>query len=214
MFLFLFSLPASDFILDILYLLTQKFYSIHLFLLCLSFIIFPLCAFVNELCALKAFPASYHSSFFYQSRTKLLWLSQINGSPAVYGERLTGFYVFETHDNVPKFIIYIIVWTILFLIQVICAIPVFVSHVLLVIVYTPWIICGYILYQTKLMSINYIWNKWIAISCSSDDAKRLFREESPDVINLEFFNKSVVVEILMETVPQIFLQMTNNMLLN
>jgi hypothetical protein len=33
-FLFMFSLPASDFILDILYLLTQKFYSIHLFLLC------------------------------------------------------------------------------------------------------------------------------------------------------------------------------------
>jgi hypothetical protein len=67
-----------------------------------------------------------------------------------------------------------------------------------------WFIVGIFLFQTKTLSIGVVWNYWMRCWTGGE-------EQSTDaLIDVAFFNESIFNEFIMEALPQLIIQATNN----
>ena len=71
----------------------------------------------------------------------------------------------------------------------------------------PWLIFGFFLHSTKVFSIGGVSNMWLQVWTGTD------KYNVTHVIDVEVLNESIYFEILVETMPQLILQLSNNILL-
>ena len=71
----------------------------------------------------------------------------------------------------------------------------------------PWLALGFFLNSTKTMGIGGIHNMWLQVWTGSD------KFNVDHIIDVEVLNESIYMEVLCETIPQLILQISNNVLL-
>jgi hypothetical protein len=101
---------------------------------------------------------------------------------------------FEHHDNIVKAIVFTIIHTPYFLLNV------------------PIVICklflGMMLYCTKIFAIAGVYNRWMMMWTGKED------DYVRTPVDKEILNESIYVEIIGETFPQVLLQTLNNLQVN
>ena len=120
--------------------------------------------------------------------------------------------MFDAHDNMIKFVLYLCAWVGIVLFQVVYAFPLYLLALVDGMCYVLMLFVGYFLYQTKSLSMNHVFNKYIALWLGAEKTGMLQKLTKPtsDVFDFAFFNKSLLAEFLSETFPQLIVQSYNN----
>ena len=199
-------LPTIDVASDSMYFSYQTFYNLGAFVSCGVLLFLPMIPFAYELWQLRAVPGPVCRQHLWH----LWWLGVDRGYPTVRGERVS--WAFEAHDNVIKFLIYWVAWMLVVLYQVVYACPLYFLALVDAVCYVLMLFVGYFLYQTKSLSMNYVFNKYMALWLGADKTGLLQKLTKPNnvVFDFAFFNKSLLAEFATETFPQLIVQSYNN----
>jgi len=175
--------PAVDTITDLVYILSQKFFNYYLFAASLLCITAQFWVFVVRLKKRRVFEA------FKQRKVELTFLKGLSWWPK-----------WASPDNLPVFLTLILPFY-------------FVYHVLFPVV---WFFVGYVIYSFQLFPISRISNRWLymfvyTFSVKEDSYRRRF--DTCDAIILPMVQKGKVEETILESVPQLIIQLINGYLL-
>ena len=180
---FLFSIPSLDVISDVLYVSTTIFYNTTLFGFCVFFLVLPTCLFIRHLKMRGMRPKWYILKPPPFAKSDLNTIFQIDHS---------SFYtVFYCSLRIPVLILWAGIklspWLLLHS-------PIFV----------PVYLLGSLLYVTKLLSLRKVNNLWCRIWSGCDD----FAIE--EAVDWRMFNESFYLTVLLESVPQLVIQIKNS----
>ena len=177
----------------------------------------------------------FHSGFFVKELYKkgatpnnllknyldvLLWLGKDDGYPTVNGKRTP--WMVENHDSIPKFMMFILTWALMVMLQLVCLLILILFRIFTGLCYLTLFFLGYVFYQTKLLSLNHVWNYWLF--CWTGEQLRETNSQLPTKITSHksalkdsnvtldagMFNRSLFEEFIFETFPQIIMQVINN----
>ena len=163
-------IPVADFISDTIYLTTNEFANLWIFLVTLLFL---------------AISISFFFRFLYAKQVPAYRLYQM--VPIRYLNGIT-----ELNNNSDR------------LTAMLGILVYYLGSLYLV----PWLIFGAFLYMTKLFAIIPIQRMWWIGYAGQDPLKTTDR-----TIDWHFLNESITSEILFEAIPQLVLQLVNNILL-
>ncbi len=203
--------PALDVISDFIYLISNTFFRESVFWLCLAFFVSSNSIFVYELIKTGSRPRDSYviTALQWHKFQFAVFLGHENGFPTVYGK--VSQYVFTTNDNILKLVSFYIVWAIYVVIQIAVLIAQLVQLFLMAMltaIFDPfivfWLLAGFYLFQTKLLSIRPIWNYWFKVWTGTD------KFDKKNMIDFHLLNESFLAEFLLETTPQLILQSYNN----
>ena len=172
--------PALDLISDIQYILSTPFYSQPLFYSCVVFIFLPSLSFISVLSEKGApmclFKVLDFTGLSYDSLEKKM-LEVMKGD-------------FSGENSIWKFCQAIMtsLWVL------ICVIG-----------YSPVYVLGAFCYQSKVIAIKAVWDKWIFLwTCSSNYAMEDLQ------VDTAILNESLFSEFMFETLPQLTIQSLNS----
>ena len=199
-------LPTIDVASDSMYFSYQTFYNLEAFVGCGVLLFVPMFHFLYELYLLRAIPGPVCRHHL----AHLWWLGIDRGYPAVRGERVS--WAFEAHDNLIKFVIFWCSWALIVGYQLLYALPLYLLALVDGVCYVLMLFMGYFLYQSKSLSMNYVFNKYITLWLGADQTGLLVKLTKPTnvVFDFAFFNKSLLAEFVTETFPQLVVQSYNN----
>ena len=175
--------PAVDTITDLVYILSQKFFNYYLFAASLLCITAQFWVFVVRLKKRRVFEA------LMQRKVELTFLKGLSWWPK-----------WASPDSLPVFLAIILPFY-------------FVYHVLFPVV---WFFVGYVIYSFQLFPISRISNRWLymfvyTFSVKEDSYRRRF--DTRDAIIVPMVQKGKVEETILESVPQLIIQLVNGYLL-
>ena len=199
-------LPTIDVASDSMYFSYQTFYNVYLLAACGVLLFVPMFIFLHEMLEVLASPGPVCRQHVHH----LWWLGREGGYPTVNGKRVA--WAFDAHDNLIKVVYYWVSWVLVVLYQLVYACPLYVLTVVDGVCYLVMILLGYLLYQTKALSMNCIFNKYIMMWIGSGNVQLLNKLTKPTDVVFDFalFNKSLLAEFVTETFPQLILQSYNN----
>jgi hypothetical protein len=175
--------PAIDTISDLIYILSSVFANFYLFAASVVCITAQFWVFVTRLKKRRVFEA------FKQRRVELTYLKGLPWWPK-----------WASPDSLPVFLTLILPFY-------------FVYHVLFPFV---WFLLGYVIYSFQLFPISRISNRWLymfvySFAVEKDSHRRRF--DTSDAIILPMVQKGKVEETILESVPQLVIQLINTMIL-
>ncbi len=197
--------PILDITTDLIYILSMKFWNFELFISAICFFILPSLMHIYQLIKLGARPTLKEFILTELLECDLIWLTITrNGFPLINGQRSS--LSFDAHDGADKLFAYWLLWIALVVLQagflVMAAMWYLVAFLFLVI----WISIGLLLFQTKMLAIGKVWNTYFYYLTQSSD----FDKEIE--LDATVLNESLFFEFLLETIPQITIQVINNTL--
>jgi hypothetical protein len=184
-------IPALDFVLDILYILSVDFYNKSLFDACVSVLILSLTfQLYRFLVRKKGTPFSY-LHFKYPLRFNVFWLSFDRAWNAFYikpdgtleATNATGGKYFQLLFAQFGYVIIYAVW-----------------YILLALPYTPWLLVGAILLQFKVLSLGPVWNGWFYVYTGGH------KYDIDDYIDVVVLNKSIQDQFVIGSSQQWIIQ--------
>jgi hypothetical protein len=175
--------PAVDTITDLVYILSQKFFNYYLFAASLLCITAQFWVFVVRLKKRSVFEA------FKQRKVELTFLKGLSWWPK-----------WASPDSLPVFLTLILPFY-------------FVYHVVFPVV---WFLVGYVIYSFQLFPISRISNRWLymfvySFAVEKDSYRARF--DTCDAIILPMVQEGKVEETILESVPQLIIQLVNGYLL-
>jgi hypothetical protein len=175
--------PAVDTITDLVYILSQKFFNYYLFAASLLSITARCWVFLVRLKKRRVFEA------FMQRRVELTFLKGLSWWPK-----------WASPDSLPVFLTLILPFY-------------FVYHVLFPAV---WFFVGYVIYSFQLFPISRISNRWLhmfvySFAVEKDSYRARF--DTSDAIILPMVQEGKVEETILESAPQLIIQLINGYLL-
>jgi hypothetical protein len=198
--------PTIDIVTDILYLLHTRFHDVYLFGACALFLLVSSSTFIFTLFQEKLYPRVYG----YNWINWCWWIGVSNGYPTVNGViKVTSF---SNHDSLPKALYLMLCWMVFLFAQCICGIPLFILVGLYSPFYVLWLMVGALLFQMKMVAVGPVLNFWIFIWSDALAAKKKLDENH--VINTRYFNLSSVNSLILETLPQLLIQIVNSSLVS
>ena len=199
-------LPTIDVASDSMYFSYQTFYDIDSLASCGVLLFVPMFFFLHEMRGVLVTPGPVCRQHMYH----LWWLGREGGYPTVNGQKVA--WAFDAHDNLIKVVYYWVSWVLVVFYQLVYACPLYVLTLLDGVCYLVMMLLGYLLYQTKALSMNCVFNKYITMWIGSGNASLLKELTKPTDVVFDFalFNKSLLVEFATETFPQLIVQAYNN----
>jgi hypothetical protein len=175
--------PAVDTISDLVYILSSVFYNYYLFVASVVCITAQFWVFVVRLKKRRVFQA------FRQRRVELTYLKGLSWWPK-----------WASPDSLPVFLTLILPFY-------------FIYHLVFPV---TWFLVGYIIYSFQLFPISRISNRWLylfvySFSVEKESYRRRF--DTSDAIILPMVQKGKVEETILESVPQLIIQLLNTYLL-
>jgi hypothetical protein len=175
--------PAVDTITDLVYILSQDFFNYALFIASVLCITSQFWVFVVRLKRRRVFEA------FSKRTVELAFLKTLSWWPK-----------WASPDSLPVFFALILPFYILF-------------YVVFPVV---WFFVGYVIYSFQLFPISRISNRWLymfvySFKAENDSYRRRF--DTCDAIILPMVQKGKVEETILESVPQLVIQLVNSFLL-
>jgi photosystem II stability/assembly factor-like uncharacterized protein len=201
--------PTLDVFTDVAYLMTNDFYSYSLFLCAVVFVLYPLPMFVKTLMERSAYP------HLWWSLDGIWWLSCDRDGDRIYFVKFpcfgeTGRFPLlscKMHHTLFALFLEGVVWVIAIVCQLLTLIiwPLMLPvNILLLFL---WFCVGVFLHMTKTITVGRVWSAWFRIWTNTDEH---YTEIDVDT---EELNKCLQEEFYLETIPQVALQMVNNLLL-
>lgn len=175
--------PAVDTISDLVYILSSVFHNYYLFAASVVCITAQFWVFVTRLKKRRVFEA------FMKRRVELTFLKGLPWWPK-----------WASPDNLPVFVTLILPFY-------------FIYHVVFPVI---WFLVGYIIYSFQLFPISRISNRWLylfvySFAVEKESYRRRF--DTSDAIILPMVQKGKVEETILESVPQLIIQLINTYLL-
>ena len=191
-----------------LYIMTSEFYNQALLICIVSVFTLANCRFAYDMLYLRrALPVIQEFPGYYLVGSNMLWLSHESGRPLVNGRRHV--WSHENHDGMDKMLQFCLLWIYLVVLQILYIVLLF---PLWIVFYSSflafWFVVGLFLYQTKLFAMGKLRNMWFSNWTQSDT----FNIETS--IDIGVLNESTFYQFLLETAPQLVLQITNGYLSN
>ena len=186
------SIPVADFITDFIYVFKTDFVNSQVFAAAAFFLVISNILFVHELVIKKA----YYKPSPWAMQT--LWLGYRGYRPTIKGSLVSAL-DFDHFDDIPKIFLFLLIWFVLATLQILFFIPFFVFAVL------PGILMfllGSLLHTLKILSVGRIWNLWFLLWTAND------RFETDIDLDTGVLNKALFAEFLLETVPQLAIQVS------
>ena len=115
--------------------------------------------------------------------------------------KIPNFLKFEEVDNIFKFVYTLVLYIVFLLPNLVLNAPTFVFSIV-------WFCFGLLLFATKAFAVCKVANFWVRFWTWDESHDRYFEGK----IVVDILNESIYTEILYETLPQIVLQVINNML--
>lgn len=119
---------------------------------------------------------------------------------------------YQYNDSLFKLLWSAIGWILVLAMQALSVVVYLVFSVVIIAVhllfYTFWLPIGFFLYSTKTIAIGKIWTLWFRGWTGTDNF------DSSTAIDARILNKSIFVEVMYETFPQLLLQITNNQMMS
>ncbi len=175
--------PAIDTISDLIYILSSVFANFYLFAASVVCITAQFWVFVSRLKKRRVFEA------FKQRRIELTYLKGLSWWPK-----------WASPDSLPVFLTLILPFY-------------FVYHVVFPFF---WFLLGYVIYSFQLFPISRISNRWLyafVYSFAVEKESHRRRYDTSDAIILPMVQKGKVEETILESIPQLVIQLINTMLL-
>jgi len=220
-------IPLIDFQTDILYYTTSVFADELTSYAVLAFILLPNFLFVNKmLYSGKAGDADSQEGLKHAAIPNIL--------PANKEWRKMAKWLMKDHcnfgdgglDNIMKLLVYMLMRLFALIVLIIFYIFGVVFLILRVLFLVFWFCFGLLLFSTKTISINRVWNMWFTVwtgkktyNLSSKELVELhwfkpikFGEERTPINNVDqkFLNESIATEFVFESLPQLIIQGMNN----
>ena len=175
--------PAVDTITDLVYILSQIFFNFYLFAASVLCITAQFWVFVTRLKKRRVFEV------FKERKIELAYLKGLSWWPK-----------WASPDSLPVFLVLVVPFY-------------FVYHIVFPVV---WFFIGYIIYSFQLFPISRISNRWLYLfvykfAAERDSDRRRF--DTSDAIILPMVQKGKVEETILESVPQLVIQLINGYLL-
>ncbi len=197
--------PILDIITDLIYILSMKFWNLELFISAVCFFILPSLMHLYQLIKLGARPTLKEFIMTELLECDLIWLTiSRNGFPLVNGQRSS--LSFDSHDGADKLFAYWLLWIALIVLQLGFLAMAAVWYAMALLFLIIWISIGLLLFQTKMLAIGKVWNTYFYYLTQSSD----FDKEIE--LDATVLNESLFFEFLLETIPQITIQLINNTL--
>jgi hypothetical protein len=142
---------------------------------------------------------------FYNS--SVFWLGVESGSPTIFNVKSV---YFANHDSLPKVMLFLIIWVLMIVLQLFS----FAFGVFWCFMTAPvaivWLLIGFVLFQSKLIAVRQVWNLWIGVWTGSSELQK--SDEEP-AIDAAVINESILLEFVVESLPQAAIQSYNNTLI-
>eukprot|EP01031_Cornospumella_fuschlensis_P024809 gene24809-29980_t len=199
--------PTLDVFSDLAYLLTNEFYNLTLFILCLVFVLLPSYSFVKTLFERRARPC------LYVKLSNIWWLEAGREEDHICfpkfplfkssGGRLP-FLSSTEHSSFPSVVAELVAWIIAIVSQILTVVFFLPANVLFL---GFWFLVGVFLHLTKMLTVGKVWNAWFSIWTQSG-----IHDTDVDVDTAELI-QSLEEEFVAETIPQFAVQLANNVML-
>jgi hypothetical protein len=203
--------PTMDIITDINYLLSTNIYNSVLFSLILISVLATNCLFFYRLTTARGkvngrppFPLMIKRAcplVMYVDK-KIFWLRSSKGYPVIFGDM--HIVLFSDHDSLPMLLILLLTWVFAVMVQglylVLFLLWAAVASMFLIV----WLLLGMWTFQNKTLALKSVWNSWFYVWTGRDE----FDKEVE--IDVRVLNESLFTEFMVETLPQMALQFTNN----
>ena len=202
------AVPYLDIYSDMLYIMTNTFFDLGLLVTIILVFALANCRFVYDLLYLRrAYPAMQEFPGRYLVGSNMLWLGHDSGRPLVNGKRHR--WSHEGHDSIDKLLQFYLLWIYLIMLQMLYVV---LLYPLWIVVYSAflvfWFGVGLFLFQTKLIAVGRLRNVWFSTWTQSD----AFSIETS--IDVGVLHESTFYQFILETAPQLLLQITNGALSN
>lgn len=195
--------PLMDVNSDLLYSLVEKFYSTKLFYLTILFYIIPNLTFLYRIYELRARPY-FISSYFLIFLKDFIWIAIEDSHPTFH--KKTILWNYPQHDDLFKVVFYIVKWIFVIALQIISIILMIIIVILSLPLQIFWLFLGIVLFQSKVIAVNSIWNEWFYI-WSGDIT---ISEKKVNEIDFKLLHQSKLLEFTIESAPQLIIQTINN----
>jgi hypothetical protein len=201
--------PTLDVFTDVAYLMTNDFYSYSLFLCAVVFVLYPLPMFAKTLMERSAYP------HLWWSLAGIWWLSCDRDGDKIYYAKFpcfgeTGRFPLlscKMHHTLLALFMEGVVWVIAIVFQLLTLVMWPLMLPVNILLLFLWFCAGVFLHMTKTITVGRVWSAWFRIWTNTD-------EHYTDVdVDTEELNKCLQEEFYLETLPQVALQMVNNLLL-
>jgi hypothetical protein len=205
--------PALDFTSDVAYLLEANFYLPIIFYFAFTFLFLCNGFFFYQLYERGLGPAFLKKRFmigfpgyYYFNSLWFLGIKKGTWFTLTVNDKQYGFY-FDNNDNL-LFVTILLGQSIYLLALQILMIMLYLIWILFHFVLPLlWIVIGMVLFQTKVICVNHIWNGWIGIWTGTDEFAKNTKKYDVDG---SLLNESIFTEFTFETVPQLTIQGINN----
>jgi photosystem II stability/assembly factor-like uncharacterized protein len=206
--------PLLDVFTDFAYIATSKFYNLAIFIMCIVMFLHPTPLFIYKLFKFNLLlpPSMVHMWWISYSNSANKEAGTVNDEeeaygdfipfPTIYGRRFHLIFSFESHSNLLILFWELITWFFAIVAQ-------FLTLAMAPAFYVLWFTVGVFLQASKTLSISSVWNAWFYV-WTGDHA---YDDIGGGVVDTEELNYGLLAQFLLETIPHIVLQSTNNTLL-
>lgn len=199
------TLPTLNALTNLVYLLCFVFVNEMTFKCYIFAYLCPNLYFIYKLIKLRSLPKVYIpfplNSLLGVKNT--LWLSTDRGYPLIDGQFSS--MSFDSHDNIPKGVLYVTLWLILIFVQFWWLFIFFMWFSITngPLVFT-WFAIGVFLVQSKVISIGKIWSAWFRVWDGTD-----YFHKSLD-LDTALLNESLFADFVLQASPMLIIQAINN----
>jgi len=197
--------PFLDVFSDLLFIISAEFFTDFIWYICVFFYLLPCMHFIYEMIAVESL-IGRSACFKFPLQGNLWWLSSKDGLPMISGEHPN--FIKDSWEDLIKITFVVIpTWILLCMFQLCTWILFFFWTVIFDPMFFFWTGVGMFFYQTKLLAFVPFWNMWVRRWTGSDNHIK------KGLVSVQMLNKSVLTELIFESMPQIIIQVVNGILM-
>jgi len=141
---------------------------------------------------------------------ELFWLRPVELLPTINGDPFPGSFGNVDHDQLYHILWELIIWCIAIVCQIIWFVICGPLHFLVYMIFAPvWLVIGCILFFSKCLAFQKIWNLWFSVWTGTDD----FNMPQNVAADTKILNLSLLWNLVTETLPMVIIQCVNNTML-
>ena len=218
--------PLLDFLTDVAYLLTSRFYNSSMFILLVLFFLHPVPMFLHRVYKVGAwYPAMIDNIFWLGYSTSAADAVLLSSNPRSSAEdsgddvspdhvpyptvtigpttsRFVLIVSINSHDNIVGLSFELLTWFMAILSQLL-------TFILLPVFVVVWLMVGCLFQMTKTITMTPMWDYWFEIWTNS----KSFRDVGEGGVDTHMLNYALLAQFVLETLPNIVIQPINNTLL-
>ena len=201
-------MPTMDVLTDLAFIVTSKFYSRTVFYNCCFFYVISNVAFLYRLYEKGHWYRCFYRSF-YDWRHLLFLGANALGQPTMIGKAVV--LPPWASTGVLGSVSYILLWIAMIILQIsapLLFVVYMLSHFAFILL---WLFVGFFLFQSKVVAIKEVDNFWLLV-WTGELVHVEVSEGVSQAVDMNILNQSIFFEFLLETLPQIVIQVYNQLM--